>query len=65
METYTANVKCKNCASQNWLHGIPKGQTIDNYLENHPTNCEHCSCLLPNGKPKESDADDEEDSEDE
>ena len=43
---YSAQVKCKNCKTDQWLHQIPKGTTIKNYCLDEGLKCSSCDCLL-------------------
>jgi transcription elongation factor Elf1 len=58
MEKYSKDFKCRNCGAWAYLQ-IPKGESVDTYLNEHLTNCQRCGVRL--GKVVEdSEQDDEE-----
>lgn len=56
-ESYSIDIKCRNCKRQNWITKIPIGKEVNDYLEEESIRCRVCNCLLFNPKPPKEEKD--------
>lgn len=58
VETYSVDVKCRNCKRTNYVVGIKKGKAVEQHCLDDGINCNSCDCPLfveEEEKPKKKD----------
>lgn len=45
-ETYSSEIRCKNCKKINYIFKVPKGKKVEEFLEEEKLNCINCECAL-------------------
>jgi len=52
-ETYNTEEKCKNCKRTNYINKIPRGTTVEEFLDDKKLKCTTCGCPLYKEKEDE------------
>ena len=48
VEKYPVKKKCRNCKKETVI-GIPKGKTIEEYMDTNQMKCKFCGCTIEKG----------------